>query len=186
MRLRHGSNLNPPIGNRLAQEKAKKLTGEGFGSDLPSKRNDPPDRNNTGRGNEYEYTTIDDEDDAQSVVSEYDEYWLNPAALDDEPPNVVVPFDVDEDEMFSLQAYMVHGSLGLTQSVLHSHRITIDAGAGPNLIRYDFILREWRIRIKKNSADERRLRRKVKISRGSPTHRQNSAPKLPCSYRRHR
>lgn len=54
---------------------------------------------------------------------------------DEVPEDNTVLFDSDKEGLFKRKAYVLHGDLGLSALVQYTHRITIDTGADPNLIR---------------------------------------------------
>lgn len=79
--------------------------------------------------------------DTDSVTSEPESPWLN---KDDFPDDDTVLFDADKEGLFKRKSYVVHGALGHSALVNYTHRITIDTGAGPNLVRYDILPEEWK------------------------------------------
>lgn len=78
--------------------------------------------------------------DAASDTSEPESPWLNDTDCTDD----AVLFDADKGALFKMKAYVVHGTLAALALVTYNHRITIDTGVGPNLLRYDLLPQEWR------------------------------------------
>ncbi len=132
-----GSSHSPSI-NSLTYE----LNNEAKPLDPP----DPPDYASNIESDTENYAS-----DAESVA---EAPWTNDAIFsistdnDDELYDVPLQMDSRAD-LFMRRAYVIHGSIGSSLLHMYTQRITIDTGAGPNIIRKDLVPKELVERIEK-------------------------------------